>query len=422
MRQASAYLGSLNTFKQYIDSGKDNLVIIFEKLLDPATRVDELVKALDFLGTGWTREDAEHAFESPTTRKSLRPKESGQMSLAATIGDAYPVTLACEMWRKWLHYSSRIGPALGVDLSNYTVFNNYACSYFDNQMKPPPSFQDMRKLSRIHLNLDNSENAKHNDAENVEHLKKAEKDKQVVLKMSQKAEATQLQFETKTNTIQKVATTVFASTSYQLNYTLNPDIKLITDTFHKLQNPSDCGNAKYLIFKPGGSGFGSQIHIIATQACTAMSLGRILVPLTRLGNPEWMWNDLHFCANNPGPECYFMRLSRCDQYVRENWNNTPKSRMLALNDWSSDHQFVYSEGGPWAQDMRPRTENGVQYCRNTFGNKWKTGMVAAVSQPNIKLKLWLENGINEFLDSKVVKRSRSITAWPPHPKNDIRSH
>ena len=54
-----------------------------------------------------------------------------------------------------------------------------------------------------------------------------------------------------------------------------------------------------------------------------MSLGRVLVPLTRLGDyPSWLWSDPEFCAAHPGPECYFERITTCDDYVRAHWHPT----------------------------------------------------------------------------------------------------
>ena len=147
-----------------------------------------------------------------------------------------------------------------------------------------------------------------------------------------------------------------------------------------------------------------------------MSLGRILVPLTRLGDRNWLWNDPEFCAQNPGPECYFERITQCDDFVRANWRPTEEAKATAYKNWDSDRQFVYIEGGPWVPEMKPRTEAGIAYCTREFGgNAWKVPIVATMTQPNDRLRSWLEKGINDFLLSVTAKHP-SITKWPPHDK------
>ncbi len=99
-RDAGAYLGSLNTYQSYVASGKEAVVVTYERLSDPRTRVQELTKVVSFLGTGWTAEDVECAFDAPQGSNSLRARAHDDD--AATLVDAYPVKLACEMWRKHL--------------------------------------------------------------------------------------------------------------------------------------------------------------------------------------------------------------------------------------------------------------------------------------------------------------------------------
>jgi hypothetical protein len=101
------------------------------------------------------------------------------------------------------------------------------------------------------------------------------------------------------------------------------------------------------------------------------------------------------------------------------------SRNNRTADWDSDSQFVYTEGGPWEVGMKPRTDAGVEYCANAFGGSsgssgsaWKVPIVATMTQPNARLRAWLEDGVNEFLRSPVVagRFPGKITKWPPHPK------
>ncbi len=75
-------------------------MVTYERLSDPRARVQELSKVVAFLGTGWTPADVQCAFDSPQGSNSLRPRE--EVAAAATLVDVYPVTLACEMWRKHL--------------------------------------------------------------------------------------------------------------------------------------------------------------------------------------------------------------------------------------------------------------------------------------------------------------------------------
>ena len=405
-RQARSYLGALNTYKHYIQSGKEAVVVTYERLADPTTRVEELTKIVSFLGTGWAVEDIECAFESPQTMKSLRGRDGEFAEQAATIRDAYPVWLACDLWRTSLQYSKALGEQLKVDLSGYGVINGYKC--FDRDKDSPPTHSEQRRLTSLRPpgsvqevtknapkkpNRNQKPKRAPRGGENAEKLRTPSK---------KSAQAT------------APATSISGVTPYRLSYNLTAKAQSVLDTFVQHQNPEDCASAKYLIFKPGGSGFGSQLHIFATQACTAMSVGRILVPLTRIAKTNWLWNDPEFCRTNPGPECYFERISTCDEYVRKNWSPTQNARDDAYNDWSAENQFVYSEGGPWVPEMKGRTNAGVDYCRSTFGRSdWKVPLVATMTQPNAKLRQWLEDGVNEFLRSPLVAKQPSIRRWPP---------
>jgi len=413
-RQAAAYLGALNAYRQYTERGHNAVVVTYERLIDPATRVDELSKILAFLGTGWTREDAECAFESPHTKKSYRQQHNN--ANAATVIDAYPVTLACELWNRWLRYSGPQGNALGVDLTDYTIINNYQCW---SESDAPLTQAQLRAISG--LRVDGPAGVGTNGRQPHGNVPKPSDSQDAAAsqtaRSSHSVESVRAAATATTAKAVQLSEPASAITTYQLSYDLNSDASDARATFQKFQNPEDCASAKYLIFRPGGSGFGSQLHIFATQACTAMSLGRILIPLTSIGDPSWLWNDPSFCSQNPGPDCYFERISTCDDYVREHWKPTKENKAKAYDDWSPENQFVYIEGGPWVPEMKPRTEAGVSYCANTFGrSNWKVPLVATMTQPNQRLRTWLEDNINDFLASPMIQQHPSITQWPPHPK------
>ena len=320
-RQAGAYLGSLNTYRSYVEAGNEVVVVLYERLADPATRVEELTKIVSFLGSGWTAGDVACAFEDAKTTKSRRPSSHGH-SEHATLRDAFPVWLACELWQKYLQYSEIQGRSLGVDLSEYGIIHGYEC--WDDS-KPELSQGDVRSLSSIAIEAPAATMKKPNEGEGA--AARSPPAPVEAPPASEPSTSRQQPVSTTTPPVESVSglETSAAAVStpkkkkkkrYSLDHVrLSAGAAEMRKQFQEHQNPADCSAAKYMIFKPGGSGFGSQLHIFGTQACTAMSLDRVLVPLTRLGEPAWLWNDPDFCADDPGPECYFERFTKCDECV-----------------------------------------------------------------------------------------------------------
>lgn len=255
----------MNTYRTYIKEGHEAVVVTYERLLDESTRTAELGKILSFLGSGWADSDLACAFEDPQTKMSLRPK-SQEDAEAATLVDAYPVSLACELWSKWLKYSVPQGQAIGVDLSGYTIIHDYTC--FDEAKDTPLSQQQLRKISSIEIN-----------SQFVEPTARHQPLSPPVVKSSQKTQVLvdESSFEPSKNRISNgadyaddVESVPAASADVQkfvLDYELKSSVAAVRDDFQRRQNPMDCAAAKYLIFRPGGSGFGSQLHIFGTQVC-----------------------------------------------------------------------------------------------------------------------------------------------------------
>ena len=255
-RQAAAYLGAMNTYRTYIKEGHDAVVVTYEKLLDETTRTAELRKILSFLGSGWTDADIVCAFEDPQTKLSLRPK-SHESAEAATLVDAYPVSLACELWSKWLQYSVPQGKAIGVDLSGYSIVHDYKC--FDEAKDTPLSQQQLRSISSIEINPQSGTTRQHRPPARAE-----SSSQQQVLVDESSVEPIENGI---SNVVESDAAASAAVQKFVLHYDLKSSVASVRDNFQRRQNPVDCAAAKYLIFRPGGSGFGSQLHIFGTQVC-----------------------------------------------------------------------------------------------------------------------------------------------------------
>lgn len=165
-------------------------------------------------------------------------------------------------------------------------------------------------------------------------------------------------------------------------YYMGCDVSESFEYFHRLQNPSNCDNAKYFLTISHNWGHGSSFHMVSDLFSCALRFNRIMVY-----DNDWIWSQK--MCNKQNMDCYFAPITNCTYSSDIVWKSYEDDHALESDDhekYVSSQNFGYC-GEPssfYNQNDKCLDENVYKRYHNSKKTMYYGSALRYMLRPNVE--------------------------------------